>query len=48
MGGETDYYVDNKNAPVRNMTSATLEDGLENQVTQTELADMDDDAHKIM
>lgn len=48
MGAETDYYVDNKNAPVRNMTSATLEDGLVNQTVDTSLADYDDNSAKIM
>jgi hypothetical protein len=48
MGAETDYYVDNENAPVRNMTSATLEDGLVNQTVDTTLSDYDDNSAKII
>jgi len=48
MGAETDYAVDNKNAPIRNMTSATLEDGLVNQTVDTSLADYDDNSTKII
>ena len=48
MGEETDYYVDNKNAPVRNMSSATLEDGLVNQTVDTTLSDYDDNSAKII
>ena len=48
MGAETDYYVDNENAPVRNMTSATLEDGLVNQTIDPTLSDYDDNSAKII
>lgn len=49
MGAETDYDVGNDfNAPVRNMTSATLEDGLVNQTVDPTLSDYDDNSAKII
>jgi len=49
MAGET-YLPDENlnNAPVRNMTSATLEDGLVNQTVDTSLSDYDDNSAKII
>jgi hypothetical protein len=47
MAGET-YMEDQSTAPVRSMSSATLEDGLVNQTTQTDLFDYDDNSAKII
>ena len=48
MGAETDYYVDNENAPVRDMRSATLEDALVNQTIDPTLSDFDEETGRIM
>jgi hypothetical protein len=49
MAGEAYLPDDNLfNAPVRNMTSATLEDGLVNQTVDTTLSDYDDNSAKII
>lgn len=49
MAGETYLPDDNLfNAPVRNMTSATLEDGLVNQTIDPTLSDYDDDTANII
>jgi hypothetical protein len=47
MAGET-YMEDQSTAPVRNMSSATLEDGLVNQTVDTTLSDYDDNSAKII
>jgi len=49
MAGEASFAdFDDGNAPVRNMSSARLEDGLVNQTTQTDLFDYDDNSAKII
>jgi len=49
IAGEASFAdFDDGNAPVRNMSSARLEDGLVNQTTQTDLFDYDDNSAKIM
>lgn len=49
MAGEAYLPDDNLfNAPVRNMTSATLEDGLVNQTVDPTLSDYDDNSAKII
>ena len=49
MAGEAYLPDDNLfNAPVRNMSSATLEDGLVNQTVDTTLSDYDDNSAKII
>jgi hypothetical protein len=45
--GETAYEVDNEKAPIRSPSSATIEDGLENQ-TITEMGDYNDDSQKFL
>jgi len=47
MAGET-YMEDQSTAPVRSMSSATLEDGLVNQTVDTTLSDYDDNSAKII
>lgn len=49
LAGEASFAdFDDGNAPVRNMSSARLEDGLVNQTTQTDLFDYDDNSAKII
>jgi hypothetical protein len=49
IAGEASFAdFDDGNAPVRNMSSARLEDGLVNQTTQTDLFDYDDNSAKII
>ena len=49
IAGEASFAdFDDGNAPVRNMSSARLEQGLENQVVQSELSDFDSGANQIM
>jgi hypothetical protein len=49
IAGEASFAdFDDGNAPVRNMSSARLEDGLENQVVQSNLSDFDQGANQIM
>ena len=49
IAGEASFAdFDDGNAPVRNMSSARLEDGLENQVIQSNLSDFDQGANQIM
>jgi len=50
MAGEASFFdiPTTDKAPVRNMSSARLEDGLVNQTTQTDLFDYDDNSAKII
>jgi len=49
IAGEASFAdFDDGNAPVRNMSSARLEDGLENRVVQSNLSDFDQGANQIM
>src|SRR6056300_1555865 len=49
IAGEASFAdFDDGNAPVRNMSSARLEDGLENQVVDPTLSDYDDNSAKIL
>jgi hypothetical protein len=49
IAGEASFAdFDDGKAPVRNMTSATLEDGLVNQTVDTTLSDYDDNSAKII
>src|SRR6056300_1234651 len=49
IAGEASFAdFDDGNAPVRNMSSARLEDGLENQVVDPTLSDFGDDSNKIV
>ena len=49
IAGEASFAdFDDGDAPIRNMSSARLEDGLENQVVQTNMSDFDDNSAKII
>src|SRR5210317_2463106 len=49
IAGEASFAdFDDGDAPIRNMSSARLEDGLENQVIQTNMSDFDDNSAKII
>jgi hypothetical protein len=49
IAGEASFAdFDDGDAPIRNMSSARLEDGLVNQTTQTDLFDYDDNSAKII